>query len=42
MGEDMNNRVNVLDVGVDDCSAKEALKKAIEFLMGEFCYEQQK
>ena len=33
MGEDMNNRVNVLDVGVDDCSAKEALKKAIEFLM---------
>lgn len=31
MGESMNNRVNILDVGVDDCSAKEAMKKVIEF-----------
>lgn len=32
MGENMNNRVNVLDVYVDDCSAKEAVKMALEFL----------
>lgn len=31
-GEDMNEKINVLDVNIDSCTAKEAMKETIAFL----------
>lgn len=30
-GEDMNEKINVLDVNIDSCTAKEAMKETIAF-----------
>lgn len=32
MGDEMDDRMNVLDIGIDHCSAKEAFRKTIEYL----------
>ena len=31
-GENMGNKINVLDINIDKCSAKEAMKKAMEYI----------
>ena len=34
-GEVMDNRINVLDIEIDNCMAKEAMKESIEYLESE-------
>ena len=31
----MNAKINVLDIEIDNCTAKEAMKKAVEYLASE-------